>query len=76
LFEMDLDGLDLKSSQLEELVTLTGERNGGPPLTYSDIRSRLYPAALAKAFPKRALTFSDLRDVAGVIKPTPVMEDK
>lgn len=76
LFQMDLDGLDLKPSQLEELVTLTGGRNGSPPFTYSDLRSRLYPAALAKAFPNRALTFADLREVAGTLKPTPVMEDK
>ena len=76
LFEMDLDGVDLKPSEIQELVRLTGDRDGDPPFTYSDIRSRLYPTALAKAFPKRALTFGDLRDVAGIIRATPVMEDK
>lgn len=76
LFDMDLQGIDLKQAQLDELVKLTGERDSEPAFTYSDIRSRLYPTALARAFPNRALTFEDLREVAAAIHATPVMEDK
>jgi AAA+ superfamily predicted ATPase len=76
LFAMDLDGLGLQPPQVAELVDLTGERDGRPAWTFSDLRSRLYPAALARAFPDRPLAFKDLRDCAGALRPTPVLEDK
>ena len=76
LLEMDLDGLALNDKQLTELVKVTGPRTGQPGWTFSDIRTRLYPAAMALAFPDRALTFADLQDVATTMRPSPVMEDK
>lgn len=75
LFAMDLDGLSLSDGQLDELVANTGECDGHPAWTYSDIRTRLYPAALAQAFPEGPLKFSHLQDVVGLLKPSPVMED-
>jgi AAA+ superfamily predicted ATPase len=75
LFVMDLEGLKLSPEQIEELVQLTGVREDHPVWTYSDLRSRLYPAALAKAFPERALTFEDLRDSATNLVSTPIMKD-
>ncbi|MBK3870431.1 AAA family ATPase [Pseudomonas stutzeri] len=76
LFEMDLQGLRLTEKQLQELAALTGERSGRPIWTYSDLRTRLYPAALALAYPHRALTFTDLKDSIESLRPSPVMEDK
>lgn len=76
LFEMDLGGLSLSETQFGELVEATGEREGQPPWTYSDIRTRLYPAGLAQAFPDGPLKFSHLQHVVGIMKPSPVMEDK
>lgn len=76
LFNMDLAGMKLTEKQLTELVAATGERSGQPAWTYSDIRTRLYPAALAKAFPNRALSFSDLLDSSLAMHPSPIMEDK
>ena len=76
LFEMDLVGLNLSAAQIETLVDQTGSHAEQPGWTYSDIRSRLYPAALAKAFPERALGFVDLQLSAQAIKPTPILEDK
>lgn len=76
LFQMDLAGLGLTQSQFAELTQLTGTRERNPPWTYSDIRTRLYPAALAKAYPDRALSFADLTAVASTIDASPVMEDK
>ena len=43
--------------------------------TYSDIRLRLYPAALALAFPDKKLEMRHLLDSAKEIEPSPVMED-
>jgi AAA+ superfamily predicted ATPase len=76
LFDMDLDGLGLTDKQLTELVKATGPHAGQPGWTFSDIRTRLYPAAMALAFPDRALTFADLQDVVTTTRPSPVMEDK
>lgn len=76
LFEMDLAGMQLNRSQIVELTRLTGAHDRHPSWTYSDIRTRLYPAALAKAYPDRALSFSDLSAVASTLHASPVMEDK
>ncbi|WP_440894273.1 AAA family ATPase [Aeromonas dhakensis] len=76
LFEMDLVGMGLNRSQLDELTRLTGAYDRHPSWTYSDIRTRLYPAALAKAYPDRALSFADLSAVASTLNASPVMEDK
>jgi SpoVK/Ycf46/Vps4 family AAA+-type ATPase len=76
LFQMDLSGLGLSQPQLTELTRLTGARDRHPSWTYSDIRTRLYPAALARAYPDRALSFSDLSEVASALHASPIMEDK
>ena len=76
LFQMDLASLGLTQVQLTELTKLTGTRERHPSWTYSDIRTRLYPAALAKAYPNRALSFVDLTAVASTLHASPVMEDK
>ena len=76
LLTMDLEGVGLTEREIEELVTATGPRSKQPGWTFSDIRTRLYPAALAQAFPDRALTHKDLIDVANALRPSPVMEDK
>lgn len=76
LFQMDLAGLGLAPSHFAELTRLTGARDRHPAWTYSDIRTRLYPAALARAYPDRALSFEDLTAVASTLYASPVMEDK
>ncbi|MBH3384003.1 ATP-binding protein [Pseudomonas juntendi] len=76
LFSMDLAGMGLSDKQLTDLATVTGERNGQPAWTYSDIRTRLYPMAMAKAFPNRPLDFKDLTESILSMRPSPVMEDK
>ncbi len=76
LFQMDLAGLGLTSANFTDLVRLTASRDGRPCWTYSDIRTRLYPAALARAYPDRALNFDDLAAVADSLHASPVMEDK
>lgn len=75
LFMMDLAGLNLSSKKLQQLVKATGARTGQPSWSYSDIRTRLYPAALSGAFPDRPMTFQDLLDAANTINPSPALED-
>ena len=76
LFEMDLAALSLSKEQYKQLVELTGPRDDGAGWTYSDIRTRLYPAAVAKAYPDRPLTFEMLADRAETLKASPVMDDR
>lgn len=76
LFTMDLVGLPLNQTQIAQLVEATGQRQGHPSWTYSDIRTRLYPAALAKAYPQEPLRFEHLRAVALSMRASPIMEDK
>jgi AAA+ superfamily predicted ATPase len=76
IFLMDLEGLNLSPAQIAELVRATGAHQPHPSWTYSDIRTRLYPAALAKAYPDRALQFDDLLSVATTLQASPVMEDR
>lgn len=76
LFRQDLAGLGLDERAFKALTDATAQRDDGtPPWTYSDIRTRLYPAALAKAFPAHPLTLHHLLEAAAEISPSPVMED-
>jgi AAA+ superfamily predicted ATPase len=76
LFSMDLAGLSITGQQISELVAATGPHSDKPGWTFSDIRTRLYPAALAKAFPNHPLSFRHLHEAAKSLQPSPVMEDK
>lgn len=77
LFRMDLDGLTLKASTIPELVRLTGSvnENQRPGFTFSDLRTRLLPAALVRAFPDRELDDADLLAAAREVDPSPVLSD-
>lgn len=76
LFNMDLAGLALSEPQLAHLVSVTGAHEGLPVWTYSDIRTRLYPTALAMAYPDKPLHFDHLRAALESMRPSPVMEDR
>ena len=76
LFQMDLAGVTVTAAQLSELVEATGKRGSDPCWTYSDIRTRLYPAALAKAYPHEPLRFEHLKAAAMTLRASPVMEVK
>ena len=75
LLRMDLDGLDVDDATIERLVTVTGGANG-LGYTFSDLRTRLLPAALAAAFPHRPLTAQDLLTAAEQTAPTPSFESQ
>jgi SpoVK/Ycf46/Vps4 family AAA+-type ATPase len=75
LFSADLKGLKLTDSQIGALVSATAATASQPAWTYSDIRTRLYPAALAMAFPREALRYDHLKNAAAALKPSPVMKD-
>jgi AAA+ superfamily predicted ATPase len=72
LFQMDCRELGLSEATLKELVRFTGPQESGRlGFTFSDIRTRLLPEALGKAFPDRKLTSDDLLEAARSVPPTP-----
>jgi AAA+ superfamily predicted ATPase len=73
LFRMDLDGLATSDKTIRELVRLTGSRDGRPGYTFSDLRAKLLPEALCRAFPSRPLTEDDLIAAAEEVLPSPVV---
>lgn len=75
LFQHDLADLGLTKKELAELVTVTGPFNGRPGLTYSDLRTRLYPEAMVRAFPDRPVCGADFVAVARELTPSPIMDD-
>ena len=75
LFEMDLSDLGIKSPQIATLVAATAALDGKPSWTYSDIRTRLYPAAVALAFPESSLTFAHFKQALAVTFPSPALAD-
>lgn len=75
LLQTDLDGLKLTGMQIADLVRVTGPSKGLPGWTFSDFRTRFYPAAVAKAFPDKPLTFQLLFETAQQMGGSRVMED-
>lgn len=69
---MDCEGLSFTEEALTTLVKLTGPdgvRSYG--YTYSDVRTRLLPDAVARAYPDRAVLAEDLIEAAKGIDPSP-----
>lgn len=75
LFEMDLSDVGITPAQIAALVAATAASGGKPSWTYSDIRTRLYPAAVALAFPESSLTFAHLEQALSVTSPSPALVD-
>jgi AAA+ superfamily predicted ATPase len=73
LLRMDLEGLGIDDATLRRLVELTGARGDRPGYTFSDLRSRLLPEALGRAFPDRRLGADDLVRAASEIVPSPAV---
>ena len=71
ILKLDCDSLGLSSSEIEELVKLTGP-NGPHKLgyTFSDIRTRLIPEALAQAYPSRKINNADLTEAISRLIPS------
>lgn len=75
LFRATLQGVDLADHALDDLVAATGPRDGRPGYTFSDIQTRLVPAAVARAFAERALTGEDLLAACAELEPSPAMDE-
>jgi SpoVK/Ycf46/Vps4 family AAA+-type ATPase len=72
LFSQSLNGIKLSEKELEKLSELTSpEKNNDLGHSFSDIRLKVLPEAIAKAFPDKPLTFELLVETITSIKPSP-----
>jgi SpoVK/Ycf46/Vps4 family AAA+-type ATPase len=75
LFRADLGDLGLSEEELAALVEATGPADSKPGWTYSDLRARLYPAVMARAFPDGKLTVGHFLEAIATLEASPAMED-
>jgi len=69
-------GLDLKSSDIDQLVAISGPTETRPwGYTFSDLYQRLVPTAVLEAFPDAPLTAERLLAVAYELVPTPPFQE-
>lgn len=71
-----LAGLGFPSQAIEALVAATGERNGHPGFTYSDLTQRLIPSIVLDAYPDRPITPERAVTIAQGLRPTPAFRDE
>jgi AAA+ superfamily predicted ATPase len=78
LLRLECDGLGLSEASIRNIVTLTGPRgvSEAQGFTFSDLRTRLLPEALARAFPNRKITADDLIGAARDLMPSPTLTDE
>lgn len=74
LFHMDLAGLGLSEVALADFARRTGPGpDGAPGYTFSDLRTRVLPEALARAFPDRRIEVDDVLAAIRATAPSPGM---
>ncbi len=74
LLRADTDGLGLSPQTIDEAVALTGpDANDGLGFTFSDLRTRLLPEAILRAYPDRPLADEDLLETARTMNPSPTL---
>ena len=73
LFIKDLGDMDLSITEIRKLVKATAATETKTSWTYSDIRTRLYPAAVSLAFPNSPLTVEHFYQAVAELDPSPVM---
>lgn len=72
LFRRDLEGINLTQEEIVKLVKLSGPKaNNGLGFSFSDLRLKVIPEAIAKCYPSEALSFDKLADVIQSVSPSP-----
>ncbi len=72
LFQKSLDGIDFSEEQLQKFADLTSpEENDKLGHSFSDIRLKILPEAIATSFPDSPLTFEVVCETIKNIKPSP-----
>ena len=70
LYSQGLKGLSLKDVELNELAKLS-MKDGKLGYSFSDVRLKVLPEAVAMAYPDRPLSFAILKEVINNVRPSP-----
>ncbi len=72
LYQKSLSGITFTNEQLEELAMLSLKKDTDKiGFSFSDIRLKVLPEAVAKAFPHKPLTFDIIKETIESITPSP-----
>lgn len=72
LFSQSLEGINFSKTELEKLSELTSpEKNNNLGHSFSEIRLKILPEAIAKAFPDKPLTYEILAETILSVNPSP-----
>lgn len=75
LYAQSLDGLNFSAKELEELASMSvANEKSDLGYSFSDIRLKVLPEAIANAYPDRPLTFSILKNTIKSINPSPAIK--
>jgi AAA+ superfamily predicted ATPase len=74
LFTQTFGTSTFDEATISRLVEGTGANENAPGFTFSDIQTKVVPAAVAKAYPERPLTGNDLLAAMAETEPSPVMD--
>ena len=70
LYAQSLKGLNLTEEELNELAKLS-KKDGGLGYSFSDVRLKVLPEAVAMAYPDKPISFSILKEVINNVQPSP-----
>ena len=71
LYVQSLKGLELKDEELNELANLSLKKDESVGYSFSDVRLKVLPEAVAMAYPDKPLSFDILKETINNIKPSP-----
>jgi len=70
LYAQSLKGLNLTDEELKELAKLS-KKDGVLGYSFSDVRLKVLPEAVAMAYPDRPISFAILKEVINNVQPSP-----
>jgi len=71
LYAQSLEGLNLSKEELRELARLSMKDGESVGYSFSDVRLKVLPEAVAMAYPDKALSFDILKETIHNVKPSP-----
>jgi AAA+ superfamily predicted ATPase len=71
-----LGDVGLSEAEVDAVVAATGERNGRPGFTFSDLTQRLIPGIVLDAYPNKPISAERALAIADGMTPTPAFKDQ
>lgn len=76
VLETPLTELGFEESEIKEIVSLTGPREGRDyGFTFSDLVQRFIPTVILEAYPNEAVSFIKAKEIANAMQPTSVFKE-